>query len=48
MPTKEISVVWLQGAGCTGCSVSILNTVSPKIYNLLLDEIVHDMFSDIF
>jgi hydrogenase small subunit len=40
MSTKEIPVVWLQGAGCTGCSVSILNAVSPRIQNLLLDELV--------
>ncbi|NQT00242.1 MAG: hydrogenase small subunit [Candidatus Omnitrophica bacterium] len=40
MSVKEIPVVWLQGAGCTGCSVSALNAVSPKIKNLILDEIV--------
>jgi len=40
MSTKEYPVIWLQGAGCTGCSVSILNAVSPKIQNLLLDELV--------
>lgn len=38
--TKEIPAIWLQGAGCTGCSVSALNARSPKIKNLLLDEIV--------
>ena len=38
--TKKYPVVWLQGAGCTGCSVSVLNAVSPKIQNLLLDELV--------
>jgi len=38
--TKIYPVVWVQGAGCTGCSVSILNAVSPKIQNLLLDELV--------
>ncbi|MBN2119790.1 MAG: hydrogenase small subunit [Candidatus Omnitrophica bacterium] len=37
---KEIPAIWLPGAGCTGCSVSVLNAVSPKIKNLLLDEIV--------
>jgi len=37
---KEYPVIWLQGAGCSGCSVSILNAVSPKIQNLLLDELV--------
>ena len=40
MATKNIPVVWLQGAGCTGCSISALNAVSPKIQNLLLDELV--------
>ena len=40
MATKEYPVIWLQGASCTGCSVSALNAVSPKIQNLLLDELV--------
>ncbi len=40
MATKEYPVVWLQGAGCTGCSVSVLNAASPRIQNLLLDEVV--------
>ena len=40
MATKKYPVIWLQGAGCTGCSISILNAVSPRIQNLLLDEIV--------
>ncbi len=40
MVTKKYPVVWLQGAGCTGCSVSVLNAVSPRIQNLLLDELV--------
>jgi len=38
--TKKYPVIWLQGAGCTGCSVSVLNAVSPRIQNLLLDELV--------
>jgi len=38
--TKEYPVIWLQGAGCTGCSVSVLNAVSPRIQNLILDEVV--------
>ncbi|MHC4389138.1 MAG: hydrogenase small subunit [Planctomycetota bacterium] len=37
---KQYPVIWLQGAGCTGCSVSVLNAVSPRIQNLLLDELV--------
>ena len=40
MATKQYPVIWLQGAGCTGCSVSVLNAVSPRIQNLLLDELV--------
>ncbi len=40
MTTKIYPVVWLQGAGCTGCSISVLNAVSPRIQNLLLDELV--------
>ena len=39
MATKKYPVIWLQGAGCTGCSVSVLNAVSPRIQNLLLDEL---------
>ena len=40
MATKKYPVVWLQGAGCTGCSISVLNSVSPRIQNILLDELV--------
>lgn len=40
METKEYPVIWLQGASCTGCSVSVLNAASPKIHNLILDELV--------
>jgi Ni,Fe-hydrogenase I small subunit len=36
----EIPIVWLQ-AGCfTGCSVSLLNSVSPTIQDLLLGEVI--------
>ena len=34
------AVVWFQAAGCTGCSMSLLNADYPSIKNLLLDEIV--------
>ncbi len=37
--TEEYPVLWLQGGGCTGCSVSLLNSVSPSLRNILLDEI---------
>ena len=37
---QEYPVIWLQGATCTGCSVSVLNSVSPTIKNVLVDEVV--------
>ncbi len=37
---SEIPVVWLQCATCTGCSVSVLNSVSPTIKNVLIDEVI--------
>jgi hydrogenase small subunit len=40
MATHEIPVLWIQGAGCTGCSVSVLNTKDPGIQNVVLDEVV--------
>jgi hydrogenase small subunit len=36
---KELPVVYLQGAACTGCTVSLLNSASPTIKNLLIDQI---------
>lgn len=32
-------VIWIQGASCTGCSVSLLNTVHPSIQEVLLKVI---------
>lgn len=37
---QEIPVLWVQAGTCTGCSVSVLNTVSPNIKNVLIDEVV--------
>jgi hydrogenase small subunit len=36
---KELPVVYLQAAACTGCAVSLLNTASPTIKNVLIDQI---------
>jgi hydrogenase small subunit len=36
---KNHPVLWIQGSGCTGCSVSILNSVEPTIAKILLDVI---------
>lgn len=32
-------VIWIQGASCTGCSISLLNTVHPSIKEVLLETI---------
>ena len=40
MDTKEYPAIWLQAAGCTGCSVSLLNVINPSIKNLLVDEVL--------
>src|SRR4030042_6300955 len=40
MDTKEYPAIWLQAAGCTGCSVSLLNAINPSIKNLLVDEVL--------
>ncbi len=37
---KEYPVLWLQGSGCSGCSVSVLNSVSPNAKNLLIDSVL--------
>jgi len=37
---QELATVWLHGASCSGCSVSVLNAVSPAIKNLLVDEVL--------
>jgi len=37
---KEVPVVWLQLAGCSGCSVSLLNTRDPDPRNVVLDALV--------
>ncbi len=37
--TVEIPVVWLQGAACSGCAVSVLNAFSPTAGPLLLKEL---------
>ena len=36
---KTHPVLWIQGQGCTGCSVSLLNSVDPSIADILLKVI---------
>jgi hydrogenase small subunit len=37
---KELPVIYLQTAACSGCAVTMLNTASPTIKNLLIDQVV--------
>ncbi len=37
---KETPIIWLAAGACSGCSVSLLNTLSPRIQDVLLDELV--------
>ncbi|MBN1692196.1 MAG: hydrogenase small subunit [Dehalococcoidales bacterium] len=36
---KELPVIYLQAAACSGCAVSMLNSASPTIKNILIDQI---------
>lgn len=36
---KELPVVYLQTAACSGCAVTMLNSASPTIKNVLIDQI---------
>ncbi len=37
---KETPIIWLAGGACSGCSVSLLNTLSPRIQDVLLDQVI--------
>jgi len=37
--TVEVPVIWLQGAACSGCVVTLLNSFSPSIHTVLLREL---------
>jgi hydrogenase small subunit len=36
----EFPVIWIQGGSCTGCSVTVLNSLSPKIQDVLVSQVV--------
>lgn len=38
--TTEIPIIWLATGSCTGCTISLLNSLSPTIRNILIDEVV--------
>lgn len=37
---KEIPLIWLSASACTGCTISLLNSASPTIRNILIDQII--------
>lgn len=37
---KHTPIIWLATGACTGCSVSLLNSLSPRIQDVLLDQVV--------
>ncbi len=37
---KEVPLLWLAASSCTGCSISLLNSASPTIKNILIDQII--------
>jgi len=37
---QETPIIWLAAGACSGCSVSLLNALSPRIQDVLLDQIV--------
>jgi len=43
---KEYPLIWMQHSSCSGCSVSVINTIHPSIKNVILDQILpgHQVF----
>lgn len=37
---KEYPIIWLQTATCSGCSISVINTIHPSIQNVILEQIL--------
>jgi hydrogenase small subunit len=37
---KELPVIYLQTAACSGCAVTMLNSASPTIKNVLIEQII--------
>jgi hydrogenase small subunit len=37
---KEYPLIWMQLSACSGCSVSVINTIHPSIKNVILDQIL--------
>lgn len=37
---KEYPIVWMQNSTCSGCSVSVINTIHPSIKNIILEQVL--------
>jgi hydrogenase small subunit len=37
---KEYPIIWLQLSTCSGCSVSVINTIHPSIKNVILEQVL--------
>lgn len=36
----EYPIIWLQASTCSGCSVSVINTIHPSIKNVILEQVL--------
>ncbi len=37
---NEYPIIWLQASTCSGCSVSVINTIHPSIKNVILEQVL--------
>jgi hydrogenase small subunit len=37
---QDYPLIWMQASACSGCSVSVINTIHPSIKNVILDQIL--------
>ena len=37
---KEYPIIWVQASTCSGCSVSVINTIHPSIKNVILEQVL--------
>ncbi len=37
---KKYPIIWLQNSTCSGCSVSVINTIHPSIKNVILEQVL--------
>lgn len=37
---KQYPIIWLQTSTCSGCSVSVINTIHPSIKNVILEQVL--------